>query len=194
MAQVVLNPSALLTSQHPVMKSLVRSLFVVLTLLGLSSCVMPGDTFADPMPGSGGYYGGGGNSGFIGSGLCYGGGGFGGGGYGYNNGYGYGGGPFIGARGCPSCRRNPCICGNNRYFTGRSNSNNCDVHDHDDHNRSRSSSTGRSSSSRSSSSNDDQLFRYRGSVSRGDTKPVGNHTREWYKDRGYSLKNLEKVR
>jgi hypothetical protein len=27
-------------------------------------------------------------------------------------------------------------------------------------------------------------------VGRGDSKPEGNHSRDWYKEHGYSLKNL----
>lgn len=96
-------------------------------------------------------------------------------------GYGWGGGNYSV---CQVCRRNPCCCA-------------AHAHHHDEHNhasQSRSSSSrGNSSSNNRSSSSNDSLWRYSGSVGRGDTKPEGNHTRDWYKERGYDVSKLKKV-
>ena len=85
-------------------------------------------------------------------------------GLGYSTGYGY----SSNSRVCNTCHHNPCTCS---HHSGAAH------HDDDDHRH-------------SSSSSNDNKYHYSGSVGRGDTKPEGNHTREWYKEHGYSLHNL----
>ncbi len=82
-----------------------------------------------------------------------------------SSGYGY----SSSSRLCSVCRRNPCVC-----------------RQHNDNH----GSSGNHSSSHSNNSSDEKKYEYRGSVGRGDSKPEGNHTRDWYKERGYPLKNL----
>jgi hypothetical protein len=157
-------------------KALLRTLGLCSILLSFVSCVTgPMDTYPSGGYSSGGYSGPyNGNGGYYSDPYAnrpY---------YGsMTTGYGWGGGGY-GI--CNVCRSNPCRCGSRST-----------VHHHDDHCDlpQRRSSSSRSSSSRSSSS--DSLWRYSGSVGRGDTKPEGNHTREWYKERGYDLSKLKKV-
>ena len=165
-------------------KAILRTLGLCSLLLSFVSCVTgPMDTYPSGGYSSGGYSNG--YNGYNGSGDYY--------SDPYANrryqgsmttGYGWGGGSY-GI--CNVCRSNPCRCG----------ARNTTQHHHDDHcdlPQSRSSSSSRNSSSnRSSSSNSDSLWRYSGSVGRGDTKPEGNHSREWYKERGYDVSKLKKV-
>ncbi len=109
-----------------------------------------------------------------------------GGGY-YNRPY-YGGG-YHGYT-CSRCRRNPCCCPRNGGYYG---------HNHDDHDRDHRSSSGSSKKTSSSSSNrspsgqlkneqGNLLYRYSGG---GRGAPEGNHTKDWYAQRGYDLKKLK---
>jgi hypothetical protein len=159
-------------------------LLLALSLVGLVSCITPMDTYSDPMyssGGGGGYYGAG-SSGFMSSGVGFGGGpGYYGGGPGY-----YGGG--AGCYTCQVCRRSPCACSRRSVapcYTGGNR-----VHDdhHDDHDR----SPRRSTSSRSNSSSSEQKYYFSGTPRRGQGVPEGNHTREWFKERGYQLDKLRK--
>lgn len=89
---------------------------------------------------------------------------------------------------CSRCRRNPCSCSRGSHY-GHSH------HDHDHYRRS-SSSSSRSSSSSSNRSPSGQLkndkgnllYRYSGG---GRGAPEGNHTKDWYSERGYDLKKLK---
>jgi hypothetical protein len=104
--------------------------------------------------------------------------GYGGGGY-QSSTYGYGSG--YGNRSCSVCGYNPCRCAqhsNHGHTTHRA-----PVVCEDDHHDNR-------SSSRSSSSRKDDTFIYKGSERNA---PEGRHSRDWYKERGYSLKKLEKA-
>jgi hypothetical protein len=170
--------------------SLLRVLASVMLLCGLCSCVgMPMDAYSDPGPtAGGGYYDGG----------SYGSSSYGTGAYsayspsysprpysgslstGYGWGGGYGGGYAVG---CAVCRQRVCCCAANR---GRVASR----HDHDDDH----CEVPPRRSSSSSSNSSDSKWRYSGSVRGGDSKPVGNHSREWYKERGYDVSKLRKVR
>jgi len=156
-----------------------------LATLFLASCMV----YDDPYYGGG--YGGGYSSGYTSSyqstpyysrpsyGSSY-----------YNRPYygsGYGGG--YGSYSCSRCRRNPCSCRSSSSHYG---------HDHDDHDHYRrsSSSSSRSSSSSSNRSASGQLkndkgnllYRYSGS---GRGAPEGNHTKDWYAERGYDPKKLK---
>jgi hypothetical protein len=117
---------------------------------------------------------------------------FGGTGFGFNH------------RLCSVCRRNPCCCRSNGGHNHPTRpAFRADDHRDHDHDRSRgvvASMNGRSSSSRSSSSSSssqrrdsdgDKLYRY---SSRDRDMPQGNHTREWYKDRGYDMGKLRPSR
>lgn len=148
---------------------------------GYSSSYYDGPSYYSS-PSYGGYYGGG----YYSRPRPY---------YGYNS-------SFL----CPTCRRNPCCCRNHSSHS-HSSSNNSSHH----HSASRSSSssrdrdigligrgfgqTTRSSSSSSSSqrrdSDGDKLYRY---SSRDKDMPKGNHSKDWYKDRGYDLKKLRPSR
>jgi hypothetical protein len=103
----------------------------------------------------------------------------------------YGGGyynrPYYGGSGyaCSRCRRNPCACSHGQSHYG---------HDHDYRRSSSSSSSSRSSSSNRSASGQlknekgNLLYRYSGG---GRGAPEGNHTKDWYSERGYDLKKLK---
>jgi hypothetical protein len=176
---------------------LLRTLAAFAALFGLASCVgipLPMDAYSDPGPTRGGYYDSSSSSGYYDDGsyyspsysrpsTFYGG--------GLSTGYGYGRGSY-GV--CSTCRRSPCCCSNGRttYRNYDQHSSHHDTHSatgHDDHRH----GTTRKSSSSGSSNSSDTKWRYSGSAPRGSSKPQGNHSREWFKDRGYSLKKLQKV-
>ncbi|MBL9116833.1 MAG: hypothetical protein JNJ83_17635 [Verrucomicrobiaceae bacterium] len=150
---------------------------------GYSSSYYDGPSYFSS-PSYGGYYGGGG---YYSRPRPY---------YGYNS-----------SSLCPTCHRNPCCCRNHSSHNHSSSNNSSHHHSA---NRSSSSSsrdrdvgligrsfgqTARSSSSSSGSqrrdSDGDKLYRY---SSRDKDMPKGNHSKEWYKDRGYDLGKLKPSR
>jgi hypothetical protein len=69
---------------------------------------------------------------------------------------------------CSVCRRNPCACSSHRH------------HDHDDHD-----------TVHSFSKLDSSHLRIVGGSTGGKARPQGEHSLQWYKDRGYNTSNLK---
>jgi hypothetical protein len=78
---------------------------------------------------------------------------------------------------CPICHHSPCSCSHSHNDTHYYSSGHSEPQTH-------------SHSSSNDHDSDDKKYRYSGRVSGSASKPEGNHSREWYKDHGYPLKNL----
>jgi hypothetical protein len=182
---------------------LLRVVLALAALFSFVACVgMPMNTYSEPRATGGSYYDDDGYSGSTSSSGYYGGNNYGGNSYyggGYNrpttfihSGYGYGSGYYGGGVGvCTVCRRSPCRCARTTT-TSHHHDDHCDVRGNTGRSPSRQSSHNHGRSS-SDDKKDDTKWRYRGSAPAGKPKPEGNHTREWFKDRGYSLKKLQKT-
>ena len=173
------------------MKTSLRLLLSLTAALLLTNCVALDDPYyggsyssgyTTSYPSGGGYYNG---PDYYDSRPYY----SGGGGY-YNRPSYYGGSSYV----CPRCHRNPCSCG----YRGGSSGHYDHDHDHDDYrrsnsnNKSSSSSNGnRSTSGQKKDSSGGLLYKY-GSSRNG--APEGNHTKDWYAERGYDLKKLKPTR
>ena len=114
----------------------------------------------------------------------------------YTAGYSY----YRGSSSCPICHRSPCGGHSGRSNSWRSPSSSSHHDHHDDHryvsptpSRSIFSRSNDHDDHRSSSSNSKTEYRYSGSVQGGRDKPQGEHSKDWYKARGYDLSKLKKA-